>query len=95
MNSDSIGPLHITGNATFSSRTKHIALHFFFLLEMVKSGRITIHKVGTHDMLTYVRTKNLAMNAFNSIIQRIKYFSRTRGAPTRQDKGVTWTSQSS
>ena len=39
---DNTSALRITGNNTYSSRTKHIALRFFFL---VKGG--TIHHVAT------------------------------------------------
>ena len=35
---DNTGALHIAGNSTYSSRTKHIALRFIFLNEQVKDG---------------------------------------------------------
>ena len=38
---------HIAGNSTNSSRTKHIALRFFYLKELVKDSKITIHHVAT------------------------------------------------
>ena len=44
--SDNTGALHIAGNSTYSSRTKHIALRFVFLKELDKDGRITIHHVA-------------------------------------------------
>ena len=36
INSDSTGALSVAGNAMFSSRTKHIALLFFFVRELMK-----------------------------------------------------------
>lgn len=40
VNCDSTGALHLGGNTTYSSMTKHIALRFFFLRELVKTGNI-------------------------------------------------------
>ena len=57
INCDSAGALHIAGNSTYSSRTKHIALCFLFLRELVKSGKITIHYVATQAMLADCATK--------------------------------------
>ena len=43
INSDSIGALSVAGNAKFSSTTKHIALWFFSLRELIKRNKITLH----------------------------------------------------
>ena len=64
----------MAGNSTYSSRTKHIALHFFFLRELVKNGKITIHHVPTQNMLADVCTKHLAKTAFRNILSQIKDF---------------------
>lgn len=72
MNNDRTCALHIATNSTYSSRTKHIALRFSFLRELVKNGRILIHHVGTHDSLADVATKYLANDAFYSVIRHIK-----------------------
>ena len=44
---DKTGAVHIAGNRTYSSLTKHIALRFFHLKELVKDGKITTHRVAT------------------------------------------------
>ena len=59
INRDSTGALRIAGNSTYSSWTKRIALRFF-LCELVKSKKITIHRVATHAMLADCATKHLA-----------------------------------
>ena len=56
---DNTGALHIAGNSTYSSRTKHIALRFFYLKELIKDGKITIHHVATQKQLADVGTKFL------------------------------------
>ena len=44
---DNTEALHIAGNSTYSSRTKHIALRFFYMKELVKDGKITTHHGNT------------------------------------------------
>ena len=55
---DNTGALHIAGNSIYSSRMKHIALRFFYLKELVKDGKITIHHVATQKQLADVGTIN-------------------------------------
>ena len=44
---DSTSTLHVAGNQTYSPRVKHVALRFFFVQELVKEGRISIHYGGS------------------------------------------------
>lgn len=74
INSDSSGALSLAANSMFSSRTKHIALRFFFLRELIKRRRITVHHVPTQAMLADIATKHLDRHKFNSILQQIKDF---------------------
>ncbi len=76
INCDSTGALHLAGNSTYSSRTKHIALRYFFLRELVKSGKITIHHVATTAMLADCATKHLAKIQHQEILRQIVEFSR-------------------
>ena len=55
---------------------KHIALRFFFLRELVKTVKITIHHLGTGKMLADVSTKYLGKVHHYEIVQQIKEFSR-------------------
>ena len=43
INSDSTGALTVAGNAMHSQRTKHVALRYFFIRELVLRGQITLH----------------------------------------------------
>ena len=51
INSDSTGALSVAGNAMFSSRTKHVALRFFFVRELIKKNKITLHHKPFQQML--------------------------------------------
>ena len=50
---------HVAGNRTFSPRAKHIALRYFFVQELVKEGKVTIHFVKTEQQLADLGTKHL------------------------------------
>ena len=76
INCDSTGALHLEGNATYSSRMKHIALRFFFLRELVKTAKITIRHVDTGKMLADVAPKYFGKVQHHYILQQIKEFSR-------------------
>ena len=60
INSESTGALSVAGNAMFSSRTKHIALRFFFVRELIKRNKITLHQKTTQHMLADIATKHLS-----------------------------------
>lgn len=60
INCDRQRALHVTGNWTYSSRTKYIALRFSHLWEIFKHRCITIHHVSTIEMQTGICTKWLS-----------------------------------
>ena len=56
---DKTATLNVIGNQTFSARTKHVALRFFYIRELVKEENISIHYVPTEDNLADIGTKHL------------------------------------
>ena len=75
INSDSTGALSVAGNAMFSSRIKHIALRLFFVRELIKRNKITLHHKPTQQMLADTATKHLSKQRFRELLQQIKYFT--------------------
>ena len=69
---DNIGAVHIAGNRTYSSITKHMALRFFYLNELVKDGKITIHHVATQKQLADVGTKFLTKNRHRHLLHLVE-----------------------
>ena len=69
---DNIGVLHIAGNSTYSSRTKHIALCFFYLKELDKDGKIIIHHVETQIQPVDVGTRFLTKNTHRHLLNLIE-----------------------
>ena len=62
---DNTATLHVIGNRAYSSRTKHIALRFFYIRELVSEGKITIRYISTEDQLADVGKKSTSI-VFNN-----------------------------
>ena len=75
INSDSTRALSVAGNAMFSSRTKHIALRFFFVRELINRNKITLHHKPTQQMLAKIATKHVSKQRFRELLQQIKDFT--------------------
>eukprot|EP00903_Cladosiphon_okamuranus_P015234 g14080.t1 len=57
-----------------SSRTKHIALRFFFIRELVSEGRISIHYIPTDMNPADIGTKHLNKHRFRDLLDIINNF---------------------
>ena len=75
---DNTSALHVAGNKTFSPRAKHITLRYFFVQELVKEGKVTIHFVKTEQQLADLGTKHL-----KSIVTTSSSSSSTSSEPER------------
>ena len=75
INSNSTGALRVAGNAMFSSSTKHIALRFFFVRELIKRNKITLHHKPAQQMLADIATKHLSKQRFRELLLQIKDFT--------------------
>lgn len=56
---DNTAAIHAIGNRTYSARTKHVALRYFYIDELVKEGDISICYVPTEQQLAGIDTKHL------------------------------------
>ena len=72
---DNTATLHALGNRSFSSRTNHIALRFFFFRELVTEGRNSIHYVPTEDNLADIGTKHFNKHRFKHLMNLINKFN--------------------
>ena len=75
---DNTATLHVIGNRAFSSRTKHIALRFFYIRELVKENKITTHYISTERQLADIGTKHLNKHRLQQLLQMIKSFQLHR-----------------
>ena len=71
---DNTATLHVIGNHAYGSRTKHIALRFFYIRELVKENKITTHYVSTEDNLADIGTKHLKKNRLQQLVHQINNF---------------------
>ncbi|CAB1096834.1 unnamed protein product [Ectocarpus sp. CCAP 1310/34] len=72
---DNTATLHSLGNRSHSSRTKHIALRFFFIRDLVSEGKIFIHFVPTDSNPADIGTKHLNKDRFQHLLNMIKNFN--------------------
>ena len=72
---DNTATLHALGNRFFSSRTKHIALRFFFIRELVSEGRISIHYIPSDINPADIGTKHLNKHRFRNLLDIIGTFN--------------------
>ena len=76
IHSDSTGALTVAGNAMHSQRTKHVALRYFFIRELVSRGKINLHHKRSEEQLADIATKHLPKHRFTSILLQIQNFKR-------------------
>ena len=58
------GAIHLSKDATFHGRTKHINVHFHFIRQTVSSGNIELLYIPTGKMVADIFTKSLACVKF-------------------------------
>ena len=71
---DNTATLHVLGNQSFSSRTNHIALRYFYVRELVTEGATSIHYIPTDLQLADIGTKFLNKHRLRFLIESIKKF---------------------
>ena len=71
---DSTATLHVLGNQAFSSRTKHIALRYFYVGELVTERANSIHYIPTELQLADIGTKFLSKHRLRFLVESIKEF---------------------
>eukprot|EP00752_Nemacystus_decipiens_P015081 g13435.t1 len=72
---DNTATLHALGNRAFSSRTKHIALRFFFIRELVSEGKISVNYIPTDSNPADIGTKHLNKHRFKHLMEIIRNFN--------------------
>ena len=71
---DNTATLQVIGNRAFSCRTKHIALRFFYIHELVSEDKITTHYISTERQLVDGGTKLLNRHRLQQLLQILKKF---------------------
>lgn len=68
---DNTATLHAIGNRSFSSRTKHIALRYFYIRELVAEGRITTNYISTDVNPADIGTKHVNKHRLKHLLDVI------------------------
>ena len=69
---DNTSALHVTGNGTYSSHAKHIALRYFLVHELVEKGKASTHYIKIEDQLANLNNKHLSKHRHRNFIIGIK-----------------------
>ena len=80
---DNTATLNVTGNQTFSARTKYVALRFLYNHELMKEENISIHYVPTEDNLADIGTKHLNKQRHKYLINKKKTSERSKREDVR------------
>ena len=70
---DNTATLQVIANRIFSGRTKHVALRFYFMRELVESGKITVRYIEIENqIIADIGTKFLSTQRFRHLMSLIK-----------------------
>lgn len=71
---DNTATRHVIANRAYGSRTKHIALRFFYIRELVTENRISTHYIPTERQLADIGTKHLNKHRLRQLLNMIRNF---------------------
>ena len=72
---DNTSALHVAGNRTYSPRrAKHIAPRYYFFVQELAEGNLSIHCVKSEDQLPDLGTKHLSKHHHRDLIKLISEF---------------------
>ena len=71
---DNTSALHVTGNRTYIPHAKHIALRYYFFVQELVEGKVSIHDVNIEDQLADLGTKHHSKHRHRDLIEFINDF---------------------
>ena len=72
---DNTSPLHVAGNRTYINRANHSALRYYFFVQELVEGKISIHYVvKSEDQLADLGTKHHSKHRHRDPIRLINEF---------------------
>ena len=91
---DNTSALYIAGNHTFIPRTKHIALRYYFFVQELVEGKVSIHYVKSENQLADLCTKHHSKHRHRDLIKFVNDFdtpissSTTNGSHHLPARGI-------
>ncbi|GJZ50676.1 hypothetical protein Tco_0604866 [Tanacetum coccineum] len=74
MNCDNHSTIHLSRNAMFHERTKHINVRYHFIIEIAESKEIEVAKIGTKDNVADTFTKGSLVLQLRELLQSVLGF---------------------
>ena len=75
LHSDNTSALHIAGNRTYIPRAKHIALRYYFFVQELVEGKVSINYVKSEGQLADLGTKHHSKHRHRDLIKLINDFT--------------------
>ena len=72
---DNQSAINISKNPVMQSRTKHIDVHYHFIMEHVLNGNVELEFVPSSDQLADIFTKPLSRDIFEGLRTRFEVLS--------------------
>ena len=76
MYSDWQGVLYLSSNANYSTSSKHLAIRFFYLKDMIQTGQLKINHVKSGLQLADVFTKACSKIVHQRLVKGIIEFGK-------------------
>ena len=74
--SDSQGALHLSSNANYRNESKHLAIRFFSLKDLITNGLIIINYVRTTNQLSDILTKHCERTTHRRLLDAVINFGK-------------------
>ncbi|CAN0051501.1 unnamed protein product, partial [Sphacelaria rigidula] len=74
--SDSQGALHLSSNANYRNESKHLAIRFFSLKDLITNGKITINYIRTIAQLADILTKHCERTTHHRLLDAVMNFGK-------------------
>jgi hypothetical protein len=75
---DNTSTIRISNNPVMHSKMKHIPIKYHFLWEQVAEKNIKVEYVGTKEQVIGIFTKSLPREAFEYLLQRLRFISNPK-----------------
>ena len=68
---DSLGARAIAANSVYHKHTKHIAICYHYIRDVISHGTVNIEAISTKNNIANILTKSLPRNCHESLVEKL------------------------